>query len=86
MLCPNCHSPMTGRTVVTEDRRESVTNWLCSACCKRVIHREPNKVQPLEFKMASPTVVGNPHKRRIKIPTISTVDIPITQDELDQKL
>jgi hypothetical protein len=76
---------MIERSVASEDGKTRCTNYLCEACCKRVLKVTANPVIPVEVK-ARPVAVGNPHNRRRSVPVVSTAGIPVTQDESDQKV
>lgn len=77
---------MESRSIAIADKNKRLTNWLCPNCFKRIIRTETNPVMPIESRSPAPVIVGNPHNRRSPKVKVSTVDIPITQDEIGQKV
>lgn len=77
---------MESRSIAIADKTKRLTNWLCPNCFKRIVRTESNPIIPAESKTPTPVIVGNPHNRRSPKVKVSTIDIPITQDAVDQKL
>lgn len=57
---------MTARAFVTKDNLQRTTNWLCTACLKRIIKTEANTVRAVETKLPPGIITHNPHIRRVK--------------------
>lgn len=80
LRCPVCKTEMDANRSLTDDRKQLLTTWLCPNCCKRVLVRAPNPIMPIETKLRTPIISGNPHKKRWNYPAVSTADIPISNE------